>query len=933
MDYRETLNLPQTDFAMKADLSEREPVMLKKWEDNKLYEAIREQSQDYPKYILHDGPPYANGNIHMGTAFNKILKDIILKSRQMSGFDCPYVPGWDCHGLPIEHQVDKELGPRRTELSKLQVRKLCRKYAEKFIDIQRSEFKRLGVLGDWNNPYLTMNYEYESVIARQFGTLFLKGSIYKSRKPVYWCISCKTALAEAEVEYNMEQSPSVYVKFPVVADVSSKLPALAGKPVYILVWTTTPWTLPANLAVALNPNFEYVAAEVEGEVWILAEGLHSQLFGFLGISDYRILERFGGRILEGVEYRHPFYNRNSKVIMAGYVTLDAGTGAVHTAPGHGREDYESGIANKLDVYSPVNDLGRFTEDVEFFAGQNIFEANEEIIRTLDERGFLLKREKIEHSYPHCWRCKRPVIFRATEQWFISMDQNDLRRRTLAWIDKVNWVPRWGRDRIFNMVATRSDWCISRQRSWGVPLTLFYCANCGEVVMNQAILEKVIENFRQGGADSWFELPSSAFIPEGTSCPNCGGSELVKEQDILDVWFDSGISHAAVLQERKELKFPADLYLEGTDQHRGWFQSSILTSVGTTGQAPYRSVLTHGFVVDGGGKKMSKSLGNVIAPEQIIKKNGAELLRLWVSAEDYRDDIRISPEILQRLTESYRKIRNTARFILGNLSDYNPEKHAVPYNEMMEMDRFMLHKLSEISGRIQGAYEKFEFHEVYHSLYNFCTVDLSALYLDVLKDRLYTSGENSEARRSAQTAIHLILTSVVKLMAPILAFTAEEIWQHLPKPADSEKSIHLSRFLLLPEEFRNTSLSEKWEKLIEIRSAVTKALEIARKDKVIGHALSAAIVIYATGDLYSFLETNSEYLRSLLIVSQLDVKDSAPPAGSYTVEEISGLHVHVQPGQGSKCERCWTISETVGSFSGHPVLCSRCHDIVVSGVYK
>lgn len=926
MDYRETLNLPQTGFAMKANLTEREPAMLQKWEETRLYERIRNASATRAKYMLHDGPPYANGHIHMGTAFNKILKDIVLKSRQMSGFDCPYVPGWDCHGLPIEHQVDKQLGPKRKEMTKLEVRKQCRRYAEKFVDIQRSEFKRLGVLGSWNNPYLTMSYDYEAAIAREFGRLFLKGSIYKSRKPVYWCPSCKTALAEAEVEYYDEESPSVYVKFPMVSDLSDLIPSAKNKPVYIIAWTTTPWTLPANLAVALNPGFDYVAVEIRGEVWILAEGRFLALVSSLD-TEHKILERFPGRTLEGLKARHPFYDRDSVIIMALYVTLEAGTGCVHTAPGHGREDYESGLAYGLDIYSPVDEEGRFTQDVEFFAGKNVFDANKEIIRLLDEKGRLVKSEKIEHSYPHCWRCKGPVIFRATEQWFISMEKNDLRREALVWVDKVNWVPKWGRERIYGMLSTRPDWCISRQRSWGVPLAVFYCHSCGETVLNEAVMEKVVDEFRNGGADRWFELEAKAFIPEGLSCPKCGGTEFEKETDILDVWFDSGVSFAAVLEARKELSFPADLYLEGSDQHRGWFQSSLLTAVGTRERAPYNSVLTHGFVVDGDGKKMSKSLGNVIAPEEIIKKNGAEILRLWASAEDYRDDIKISPEILQRLTEAYRKIRNTSRYILGNLYDFSSEKDMIPYDEMPEIDRYILHRLNECNREIRSDYEKFEFHGVYHTLYQFCTIDLSSFYLDVLKDRLYTSGKESRERRSAQTAIFYVLDTLVRLMAPVLSFTAEEIWEYLPKAAGHPESVHLAPFPRLPEEFENEAIARKWERLLAVRAEATKALELARKDKVIGHALNAAVTLYVGPEEYEFFGENAEQLRIILIVSQLEVKELPAPAGAYRIDEPIRMGIEVNPAKGLKCERCWMMAETVGKFGDHPTICGRCRKVV------
>src|SRR5512136_2151037 len=692
MDYKETLNLPKTDFPMKANLVKKEPEMIERWEKQKLYDKIRETSKGRRKYTLHDGPPYANGHIHMGTAFNKILKDLIVKSRQMAGFDAPYVPGWDCHGLPIEHKVDSELGSRKAGMTQAEVRHYCRKYAEKWIDIQRTEFKRLGVLGEWDNPYLTMAFPYEAIIVREFGRFYLKGSVIKSKKPIYWCISCKTALAEAEVEYEVHTSPSIFVKFPMISDLSVDVPALKGKQVSVVIWTTTPWTIPANLAIALHPDLTYVAVDVGGEVYILAEGLLEEVMKKFGIKKYEVLEKFPGKRLEGLKSRHPFLDRDSLIILASYVTLDTGTGCVHTAPGHGQEDYESGVQYGLDIYSPVDDDGRFTEEVPFFAGQFVFDANGAVNQKLKEVGALLKEEMYEHSYPHCWRTNDPIIFRATEQWFISMEKNGLRKNALRAINEVTWIPPWGKDRIYGMVENRPDWCVSRQRAWGIPITVFYCASCKQPLVNQETIDRVARLFEEKGADVWFEEGTDHLLPEGTRCSQCGEKEFTKETDILDVWFDSGVSYAAVLEKRRELEYPASLYLEGSDQHRGWFHSSLLTSVGTRNGAPYRSVLTHGFVVDGEGKKMSKSAGNVIFPEEVINKLGADVLRLWVSAEDYKDDIKISNEILKRLADAYFRIRNTFRFLLGNLADFNPEGDRISYPDLHELDRWALHRL-------------------------------------------------------------------------------------------------------------------------------------------------------------------------------------------------------------------------------------------------
>jgi isoleucyl-tRNA synthetase len=925
MDYKQTLNLPKTAFPMKANLVKKEPETLEKWEKEGLYQLIRRTSQGRKRYMLHDGPPYANGHIHMGTAFNKILKDIIVKSKQMAGFDVPYVPGWDCHGLPIEHKVDEELGPRKVGMSQVEIRRYCRRYAEKFIDIQRNEFRRLGVLGEWDRPYLTMNYSYEATIVREFGKFALNGSLVRSKKPIYWCISCKTALAEAEVEYQEHTSPSIYVKFPMVSDLSGKFPSLTGKTVSVVIWTTTPWTLPANLAIALHPDLEYVAVETEqGEVLILARGLLEKCMEIFGIHTYRVLEEFSSIDLERLEARHPLYDRPSRIVLAPYVTLEAGTGCVHTAPGHGREDYETGLQYGLDIYSPVDDVGRFTPDVEFFSGMEVFEANRAVIEKLKERGVLIREQRISHEYPHCWRCKKPVIFRSTEQWFIAMEKNDLRQKALRAIREVSWIPAWGQDRIHNMIANRPDWCISRQRSWGVPIIMFFCRECGKTHISQAIIDHVSGLVQTGGADIWFTEPEENLLPPGTRC-SCGSDRFEKETDILDVWFDSGVSYAAVMEKRDYLDSPSDLYLEGSDQHRGWFHSSLLCSVGTRGEAPYRTVLTHGFVVDGSGKAMHKSAGNVVSPEDLIKHYGAEILRLWVAGEDYRDNIRLSEEILQRLTEAYRRIRNTCRYLLGNLHDYedfDPSKDRVPCEEMEEIDRWALNRLQELNERILKAYENFEFHLVYHNLHNFCVLDLSSFYLDIIKDRLYTSPRGSVGRRSAQTAMHEILEMLVRLMGPVLSFTAEEIWQYM-KTEGRLPSVHADLFVPIREEFKNRELAARWEDILSVRKEVTKALEMARKEKRIGHSLDASVILGLSAELMDKLTPYRNQLRTIFIVSSVELKEIDPLEKGLENETIRGLRVKIVPSSDPKCERCWVHDPTIGEDDGHPTICRRC----------
>ncbi|MDZ7642444.1 MAG: isoleucine--tRNA ligase [Desulfurivibrio sp.] len=941
MDYRDTLNLPQTAFKMKANLAQREPEMLQRWQQEDLYGAIDRATAGRPLYILHDGPPYANGHLHMGHALNKILKDIILKAKRMSGYHCPYVPGWDCHGLPIELNVDKELGSSKAEVDKLAFRETCRRYADKWIAVQRDEFARLGVLGDWQHPYLTIDYSYEAAIAREFNNFLLNGAISRSRKPVHWCASCTTALAEAEVEYAEQHSPSIYVKFPLapaaLATLAAAVPELAAdeRPLAVVIWTTTPWTLPANLAVALHPELEYAAVAHDGEILIMAAELVERVMAECGLADYQVLARFAATALLGQSCRHPLLERESLLIAADYVTLESGSGCVHTAPGHGREDYLSGLKHHLPILSPVDERGHFTAEAGPYEGLFILKGNKRIIADLQAGGALLGERAVTHSYPHCWRCKKPVMFRATEQWFISMDaapaddpEQTLRRRALAAIDRVEWIPRWGRERIQAMVAGRPDWCLSRQRSWGVPLTAVWCKTCGRVLNDEKIAATITGIFAQEGADAWFARPLADFIGDDARCA-CGADDFAKEEDILDVWFDSGVSFAAVLEERPELASPADLYLEGSDQHRGWFQSSLLAGVGTRGAAPYKAVLTHGFVVDGQGKKMSKSVGNVIAPDKIIKQHGAEILRLWVASEDYRDDIRISENILRQLADAYRKTRNTIRFMLGNLHDFTPARHRRSEEGMAELDRWILARFELFRQKSLESYEKFEFHQFYHQLYNFCTVSLSALYLDIVKDRLYVLPPADPRRRDAQSVLYEICDGLLRLLAPVLSFLAAEAWEHLPVDEQRPASVFLADFPAgRPARLADGELLARWEKIMAVRSELTRALEIARRDKVIGHSLDAEIQLAATsGPWRDFIAANWQILQEVTIVSVMNHAEEIPAAGPgevfYQGEEIADLRVLIRPAAGEKCERCWMRAAGIGEHAEHPGVCHRC----------
>jgi isoleucyl-tRNA synthetase len=935
MDYKATLNLPKTAFPMKANLPKSEPEMLAWWESFGIYKRVRQAAAGRPLWILHDGPPYANGHIHLGTMLNKVLKDVIVKSRSMSGFNAVYVPGWDCHGLPIEHQVDKELGldrpgiDVRNAMDPVEKRRKCREYALRFIDIQRGEFKRLGVFGDWDNPYITMEPAYQAVIAREFGRFVGRGLVYKGLKPVHWCMHCRTALAQAEVEYEDQRTPSVWVKFPMTS-VPSELQSVLGKRrVFAVIWTTTPWTLPANLAIAVHPSQEYVALAKGDEVYLVARALMDDFLRLFPDREHTVLASLSGDKLVGHGFRHPWIAREGKIAAADFVGVDQGTGLVHIAPGHGEEDYELGKSLGLKIYNPVDDAGRFVADVEHFAGLTVWEANPKIIEHLKSVGMLIAQRPLDHTYPHCWRCKNPTLFRATEQWFIDLNKRDFRAHALEAIKRdVQWIPSWGEDRIYNMVAHRLEWVISRQRVWGVPIVAFYCTGCETLLLDERIVEHVAAIFRQGrGADEWYARAARELLPAGTRCAKCGGEDFRKEMDILDVWFDSGCSHAAVLETRPELHWPAELYLEGSDQHRGWFQSSLLESIGTRDAPPYKSVVTHGFFVDGEGRKMSKSLGNVITLDEVLPKFGAEVLRLWVAAEDYTQDIRVSMEILDRLADAYRRMRNTFRFLLGNLGDFDPARDRQSHARLDEVDRWVLDRLARLIDRARRAYDEYEFHTVVHSVHNFCAVDLSALYLDIIKDRLYTSLPDDLRRRAAQTVCYDVFSALARLLAPILTFTTEEAWRHL-SGAHGE-SVHLERFPEAPREWLDDTLNRDWDRLLEVRREVAKALETARAGKLIGSGLEAAVrIANAPEDLPALLRAKRELLPTVFIVSRVDLDRSAARASvTYESQDIPGLVIGVDRARGEKCERCWTRSEHVGESREHPTLCERCVPIV------
>ena len=933
LELKSTINLPKTDFPMKANLPQNEPKALARWQEMGIYQRIREARQGAPSYVLHDGPPYANGPIHLGHALNKCLKDFIVKSKTMSGFDSPYVPGWDCHGLPIEIKVDQQLGGKKLQMEKLEVREACRKYAQKFLDLQREQFKRIGVFGRWDNPYSTMTPQYESVVLATFYDFLEKDFVYKGLRSVYWCIFDKTALAEAEVEYENHTSPTVWVKYALADDPAKIDAALAGKKVFTVIWTTTPWTLPASMAVAFHPDAEYVAVESAGEVYIVADQLAAEFAGKVGLKETKVVARFPGRKLEFTKFAHPFLDRTVLGVLADYVTMDQGTGVVHTAPSHGADDFNTGVKYKLDLTTNVDAAGIIRNGLPEYDGLKVFAANEPILELLKKRGVLMHSEKVEHSYPHCWRCHNPIIFRATEQWFISMETQmaggTLRSRTLDEIKKVKWDPAWGEERISNMIATRPDWCISRQRIWGVPIAVFLCEGCGKPLNEPSLNRKVIELFARGGADAWYTSQADALIPAGTKCAKCGGEKFSKETDILDVWFESGCSHAAVLGHEPGLPWPADLYLEGGDQHRGWFHSSLLCAVGTRNQAPYRGVATNGWTLDEQGRALSKSRGNDVDPVDIANRLGGEIVRLWVASVDFREDVVGSEQLMQRVADSYRKIRNSLfRYVLSNLYDFDPTKNAVMFDQLDILDQYMLRQTVAMTADVTRWYDEFAFHKIYHRINDFCVVELSAFYFDVLKDRLYTSAPNSLKRRAAQTAIWRIGEALVRLLAPITSFTCDEVWQYLPKLPDRPASVHLANFPSAsdilggsapPEDAKQ---AEDWKTLLAVRTEVLKALEEARQSKLIGGAnLEAQVTVTATEPVFSVLSRYSDRLRFLFIVSAVTLQQGSSGNGT------GGVTVQVSKAEGKKCDRCWNYSIHVGEDAVYPTVCERCRAVL------
>jgi isoleucyl-tRNA synthetase len=954
MDLKKTINLPKTAFPMKANLPQNEPKMLAHWEQMKIYDRIRQARKGAPRYILHDGPPYTSGPIHLGTALNKCLKDFIVKSKTMVGFDAPYVPGWDCHGLPIEIKVDKELGGNKLQMRPNDVRAACRKYAQKYLDLQRRQFKRIGVFGRFERPYVTMNPQYESVVLATFYSFYEQGFVYKGLRAVYWCMHDETALAEAEVEYENHTSLTVWVKYQLLDDPAQIDSALAGKKVSTIIWTTTPWTLPASMAVAFHPDEEYVGLEVPtsrndgakwgtpgGEVFIVAAKLAQEVAAKCNLPHARDLAHFPGRKLERLNFRHPFLDRKILGVLADYVTMDTGTGVVHTAPSHGAEDFATGVKYGLDATSNVDEKGILRNGLPEYEGKRVWDANQPIIDLVRSRAALLHSEKTEHSYPHCWRCHNPVIFRATEQWFISMEtpmpggagKNDsLRTRTLAEIKKVKWDPAWGEERLSNMIETRPDWCISRQRVWGVPIAVFLCASCGKPLNDPAINRKVVELFRKSGADAWFTSEPDTLLPAGTKCPHCRGTKFEKETDIFDVWLESGASYLALIAEEKmddepDYPWPSDLYLEGGDQYRGWFQSSLLCAMGVRGTPPYKGVVTPGWTLDEKGQAMSKSRGNDVDPVDISNRLGGEIVRLWVASVDFREDVVGSEALMQRVGENYKKIRNTFRYILSNLYDFDPQKDAVSFEDMQELDRYMLRQTTAFASDVRNWYNEFAFHKIYHRVNHFCIVDLSAFYFDVLKDRLYISAPKSRARRSAQIAIWRIGEVLVRLLAPVMTFSCEEIWRYLPAVASRPESVHLAHFPAasdvlgegVPEQ--DEKESQDWQTLRFVRDEVLQALEEARNNKLIGTGLEAQVTITAADPVYSLLERYADQLRYVFIVSAVTLVQASGNGGSNSV------HVEVKHADGLKCERCWNYSTHVGEDKNYPTVCERCNAVL------
>ena len=927
-EWRNTVNLPRTGFPMKANLQTAEPEWLARWQEMDLYGQIRQNRAGRPKFVLHDGPPYANGRIHIGHALNKILKDFVVRSRTMAGYDAPYVPGWDCHGLPIELKVDRELGPKKRDMSVADFRRACRRYADEYVRIQREEFERLGVLGLWSKPYLTMNYGYQAAIVRALGTFVEKGMVYKGKKPVHWCIHCRTALAEAEVEYEPHVSPSIYVEFRLALncadELAARVPELAGRYVSTLIWTTTPWTIPSNLAVGFHPDLLYGAYPVGNTHVIVAQALADRVSEATGRSFGEPVATFPGAVMEHLVFRHPLYDRDSLGVLGDYVTLEQGTGVVHTAPGHGNDDFHTGLKYGLDIYAPVDAGGRFLDTVERFGGQRVFDANPKIEAALNDRGRLWHRESFEHSYPHCWRCQNPVIFVATSQWFISMDTAGFRQQALAAIDGVHWIPAWGRDRIYNMVALRPDWCISRQRSWGVPLPAVNCTACQTPLMTTDFVERAAQVFDRHGADAWYERPMAEFVPESLTCPSCGGRAFDREHNILDVWFDSGSSHEAVLPADANLTWPADMYLEGSDQHRGWFHSSLLIGLGTRGKAPFKQVLTHGFVVDEQGRKMSKSLGNTVAPQEVIKQSGTEILRLWSSMVDYGEEVRLGPEILARVVDAYRKFRNVLRVLLGNLFDFDRNADAVPPSRMLEIDRWVMARYAGVVAKILKAYDHYDYPTIYQEVNAFITVDLSAFYVDITKDRMYTLGAKSEARRSGQTAMFFIVDGLARLLAPILPFTMEEVWHNLP--GQREPSVHLAVFPSDSVTWHNDALQHQWKRLRSVRDDVNLELENKRQAKTISSNLSARVDLEFEDNGFAFLNQYKDFLPTLFGVSEVQVGPSVSAAG-FAGEggspPLPPLTIRVRKADGVKCDRCWRYVPSVRTDPDRAGICDRC----------
>ena len=915
MDYGKTLNLPSTDFPMRASLPEKEPEVLKNIFDNGLYEKILKKNEGHESFVLHDGPPYANGEIHAGHALNKILKDAIVRYKSLKGYYSPYIPGYDTHGMPTEKKAIEKLGLDRNKIPVTKFRNTCKEFTSKYKEIQTKGFKRLGVLGEWDNPYVTYDPKMEARQIGVFGDMYKKGYIYKGLKPVYWCTDCETALAEAEIEYKDVTGSSIYVKFP-VKDSKGKFDA---KNTFIVIWTTTPWTLPGNLGISLGEDFDYSIVEANNEKYIIATELVKKVMEIAEISEYEEIQKLKGKELEGVICKHPFLNRASLVIMGSEDTVDVqlteGTGAVHTAPGYGKEDYLAGLKNNLGIVVTVDEKGHQTEGAGPFEGMYYAKSNKEITKWLEENGYLLKETQISHSYPHCWRCKKPVIYRATDQWFASVD--GFRKEALEAIKTVKWIPVWGEERISSMIRERNDWCISRQRTWGVPLPIFYCEKCKEPYVTEESIKKIQEIFRKEGSNAWYDMSEQQLMPQNAKCSKCGHTHFKKETDIMDVWFDSGSTHQSVLVERG-IKYPADLYLEGNDQYRGWFQSSLLTSVACNGIAPYKQVLTHGFVTDGQGRKMSKSLGNGVAPGDVADKYGADILRLWALSSDYTTEVSLSDDILKQISEVYRKIRNTARYILGNTYDYNPDE-PVKYDKLQEIDKWALTRLNKLVRNCTENYDNYNFSGCYHDINQFCVTDMSNFYLDIIKDRLYTSKKESLERKSAQTTMYIILNSLVKILAPIISFTAEEIWKAMQHSKEENvESVMLTDFPTVNAKYDNEEITEKWNKIIKLKDIVSKELENARTNKIIGHSLNAKVTMYAEGKQYDFIKENLELLKTVFIVSKVDVMENARK------DEVK-IGVKVEQASGKKCERCWMYSETVGENKEHPTICHRCSE--------